>query len=199
MMIVCDQGIAKTSQDKKEELQFRWRSLKKVLTQIEDHLANKSELTFAFMEGALTRAVKEGHWVLLDEINLAEYETLQSLLTMLDKDASFLLFEKANDQAVQVHPDFRLFACMNPATDIGKRELPIGIQNRFTEFYISEISEKGELRKLVATYIGSLVPATMVEAIVDFYTVVKAEAASTLKDINGYRPIYSLRYVLFNV
>ncbi|KAH9400523.1 AAA ATPase midasin [Tyrophagus putrescentiae] len=193
MKTVCDQGLRKTAQNKEEELQHRWTALKTVLRQIEDHLNNKSELTFAFMEGALTKAVKKGHWVLLDEINLAEYETLQSLLTMLDKDASFLLFEKASDQAVQVHKDFRLFACMNPATDIGKRELPIGIQNRFTEFYISEISDKAELRKLVGTYIGSLVGATMVEAIVDFYMQVKVEAANALKDINGYRPIYSLR------
>ena len=28
------------------------------------------------------------------------------------------------------HPDFRLFACMNPATDVGKRNLPLGIRNR---------------------------------------------------------------------
>lgn len=29
------------------------------------------------------------------------------------------------------HPDFRLFACMNPATDVGKRNLPPGIRNRW--------------------------------------------------------------------
>lgn len=28
------------------------------------------------------------------------------------------------------HPDFRLFACMNPATDVGKRNLPLGLRNR---------------------------------------------------------------------
>jgi len=29
------------------------------------------------------------------------------------------------------HEDFRLFACMNPATDVGKKDLPPGIRNRF--------------------------------------------------------------------
>lgn len=29
------------------------------------------------------------------------------------------------------HPDFHLFACMNPATDVGKRNLPPGIRNRW--------------------------------------------------------------------
>ena len=28
------------------------------------------------------------------------------------------------------HPDFRLFACMNPATDVGKKDLSPGIRNR---------------------------------------------------------------------
>lgn len=31
-------------------------------------------LAFAFREGALTKAVQEGHWLLLDEINLAPPE-----------------------------------------------------------------------------------------------------------------------------
>ena len=29
------------------------------------------------------------------------------------------------------HEDFRLFACMNPATDVGKKDLPPGIRNRW--------------------------------------------------------------------
>jgi midasin len=36
------------------------------------------------MEGSLTRAIRKGHWVLLDEINLAPTEVLQSLLPLLD-------------------------------------------------------------------------------------------------------------------
>jgi len=28
------------------------------------------------------------------------------------------------------HEDFRLFACMNPATDVGKKDLPPGVRNR---------------------------------------------------------------------
>ena len=34
-------------------------------------------MLFAFQEGMLVRAVREGHWLLLDEINLASAETLQ--------------------------------------------------------------------------------------------------------------------------
>ena len=34
------------------------------------------------------------------------------------------------------HEDFRLFACMNPATDVGKKDLPPGIRNRFVNFLL---------------------------------------------------------------
>jgi len=31
------------------------------------------------------------------------------------------------------HPNFRLLAAMNPATDAGKRDLPAPLRNHFTE------------------------------------------------------------------
>lgn len=37
----------------------------------------KNNFSFSFVEGSLVKAVKEGHWVLLDEINLATTETLE--------------------------------------------------------------------------------------------------------------------------
>ena len=36
------------------------------------------------------------------------------------------------------HEDFRLFACMNPTTDVGKKDLPPGIQNRFVSIVLPE-------------------------------------------------------------
>ena len=44
------------------------------------------------------------------------------------------------------HPDFRLFACMNPATDVGKKDLTAGVRSRFTEFYVDELEAKQDLR-----------------------------------------------------
>lgn len=54
------------------------------------------------------------------------------------------------------HSDFRLFACMNPATDVGKRNLPLGIRNRFTELYVEELESEGDLRILVSDYLKGL-------------------------------------------
>lgn len=191
MTHVSSSALKKFSSD--TELTKRWTLMEEKLSKLAKMVQNKNNLTFTFIEGALTNAVRTGQWVLLDEINLAEYETLQSLLALLENDGMFLLFEKSNEQSVKVHKDFRLFACMNPATDVGKRELPIGIQNRFTEFYINEVSDPIQLRTIVDTYIGFLVSPKIVENIVQFYIQVKMDAGNILKDINGYKPIYSLR------
>lgn len=45
---------------------------------------------------------------------------------------------------------------MNPATDVGKRNLPLGIRNRFTELYVEELESEGDLRILVSDYLKGL-------------------------------------------
>ena len=39
---------------------------------------------FSFVEGVLVQALRQGHWLLLDEINLASAETLQRLAGLLE-------------------------------------------------------------------------------------------------------------------
>jgi midasin len=95
-----------------------------------DHI--RTRFLFHFVEGTLVQAVKNGDWVLLDEVNLASQETLECLSSLLQSsDGSLLLMEKGDTVPVKRHPDFRLFACMNPATDAGKRDLPPGLHSRF--------------------------------------------------------------------
>ena len=54
------------------------------------------------------------------------------------------------------HPNFRIFGAMNPATDVGKRDLPIGIRSRFTELYVrSPDSDLKDLLHIIKTYLGS--------------------------------------------
>lgn len=44
----------------------------------------EGSFAFAFVEGVLVKAIREGKWVLLDEINLASAETLQRLSGLLE-------------------------------------------------------------------------------------------------------------------
>jgi midasin len=91
----------------------------------------KTSFAFWFAEGSLVKALKEGHWLLLDEINLASSETLERLSSVLDAETGTLsLTERGDTEAIVRHPEFRLFACMNPPTDFGKKDLPPAIRYR---------------------------------------------------------------------
>ncbi len=56
------------------------------------------------------------------------------------------------------HEQFRMFACMNPANDVGKKDLPAGIRNRFTEIFVSELQDIPDLKTLVFSYLQGLSP-----------------------------------------
>ena len=120
------------------------------------HGSKKRNLVFSFVEGPLVKAIRQGDWVLLDEVNLAAAETLDCLSGLLQSpSASLTLTERGDLEPIPRHPNFRLFACMNPATDVGKKELPSGLRSRFTELYVpSPDSDKDALVAIVEKYIG---------------------------------------------
>ncbi|NXE72930.1 MDN1 protein, partial [Cochlearius cochlearius] len=155
----------------------------------------ENALLFAFVEGTLAQAVKKGEWILLDEINLAAAETLECLSGLLEgSSGSLVLLDRGDTEPLVRHPDFRLFACMNPATDVGKRNLPPGIRNRFTELYVEELRNEGDLQVLIMDYLRGLnVNKSTVQGIVNFYLSVRKEAEAKLVDGTGHRPHYSLR------
>ncbi|KAH3757277.1 AAA ATPase midasin [Pelomyxa schiedti] len=155
-----------------------------------DQLHNK--FAFSFVEGALVKAVKNGEWLLLDEINLASTETLESLSGLLE-GGSLTLIEAGNIEPVPRHPNFRLFACMNPPTDVGKKELPPGLRSRFTELFIDEMVASEDLTIVVQEYLKTLVHRIPVEPIVSFYLEARKLASTSLSDGANQRPDYSLR------
>lgn len=136
----------------------QWKEFEQKLNNFEIQ-AKQTEKSFffSFVEGSLVQAVRRGDWVLLDEINLASPDTLESIADLLVEDPSITLSEKGDADSIKAHPDFRLFACMNPATDIGKRDLPAGLRSRFTELYVqSPDSDIADLLSIIDKYIGKL-------------------------------------------
>ena len=73
---------------------------------------------------------------------------MQALAGVLDGQ-SLCLTERGDVQPVPRHPDFRIFAAMNPPTDVGKKELPVALRSRFTELYSEEITDPQDLRHVV--------------------------------------------------
>ncbi|KAF2624667.1 midasin [Macroventuria anomochaeta] len=138
----------------------RWEKFAADLHDLEAQLASGSEaFAFSFLEGNIVKAVRNGDWVLLDEINLASSDTLEALTDLLsggpDGNPSILLTETGSVERVVAHQNFRIFAAMNPATDVGKKDLPPGIRSRFTELHVeSPDSDEKSLRNIVEKYLG---------------------------------------------
>ncbi|KAI5703701.1 hypothetical protein M8J75_015055 [Diaphorina citri] len=169
-----------------------WRDLLRQLKKLHGSSKKKSDhaMAFSFIEGTLVKALREGHWILLDEINLASAETLQCLSGLLERHGSVCLYERGDIDPVPRHPNFRLMAAMNPATDVGKKDLPAGLRNRFTELFVDELVDPTDLSLLISCYLPSI-SLEKRQHITSFYLKVKKE--NSLADGTGHKPHFSLR------
>jgi hypothetical protein len=91
---------------------------------------------WAFHEGVLPVAMRRGHWLLLDEMNLAEPQVLERLNSALESPATLVLsegpgtvFSRGGD--VEPAADFRLLATLNPAEYSGRSLLSPAFRNRW--------------------------------------------------------------------
>ena len=86
-------------------------------------------------DGPFLAAIKAGHWVLLDELNLAGQSVLEGLNAVLDHRAEVFIPELG--QTFKCPPSFRLFAAQNPLQEGGGRKgLPKSFLNRFSRVHI---------------------------------------------------------------
>lgn len=88
-----------------------------------------------WQDGLVVTAMKRGWWVVLDELNLAEPQILERLNPVLEAVPSLVLTEHDNSVlgpgGHPVHPDFRLFATMNPAEYAGRSALSPAYRDRW--------------------------------------------------------------------
>ncbi|KAF2076411.1 hypothetical protein CYY_002268 [Polysphondylium violaceum] len=188
-----EEGSSTKKRSVRPEIREKWRKLAidiiKLGTQFEK---SKNNFAFSFVEGSLINCIRKGHWVLLDEMNLATSETLESLSGLFD-GGSLTLTEKGDVEPVERHPNFRVFACMNPPTDIGKKDLPPGIRNRFTEYFVDDLENKADLCLVVKTILQDLIPHPPIDDIVEFYLKTKTESQNRMLDGSNQKPHFSLR------
>ncbi|KAL9104324.1 MAG: hypothetical protein Q9163_000715 [Psora crenata] len=156
---------------------------------------------FSFLEGNIVRAVRNGGWVLLDEINLASSDTLESLGDLFTSDQdngpSLLLSESGDFGRIYAHKDFRIFAAMNPATDIGKRDLPPSIRSMFTETFVgAPDKDPADLVAIIKSYLGNYSHSDLHVAtdVAKLYSEInKLGDMSKLADSANHKPHFSLR------
>ncbi|RMZ91526.1 hypothetical protein DV736_g1258, partial [Chaetothyriales sp. CBS 134916] len=183
-------------------LQERWSVLSSSIDQVRRRVENQSGTQiFTFVEGRLVEAVRSGSWLLLDEINLATSDSLDqigSLLRQGTQSSPFLLLSEAdNIEMIEAHPNFRVFAAMNPATDTGKKDLVPNIRSRFTELYVhAGDTEIRDLVKIIQAYLGNILAndnKAAVHLAKAYLKVQEVNKGRQLTDGAGELPHFSLR------
>ena len=85
---------------------------------------------FEWNDGPLLAALKAGHWILLDELNLATQSVLEGLNACLDHRAEIYIPELNRTFSIESKKT-RIFATQNPPREGGERKhLPKSFLNR---------------------------------------------------------------------
>jgi cobaltochelatase CobS len=111
-----------------------------------------------WVNGVLVDAMLAGDWILLDEINACLPEIAFSLHSLLDDDRMVVLMEY-DGRIVRPHPDFRLFASMNPSEEGrygGTKTLNEALLDRFPVVIRMEYLPQGEEIEAVMSQSGNL-------------------------------------------
>jgi midasin len=130
---------------------------------------------FAWKDAEFLTALQEGHWVLLDEMNLAPQPVLEGLNAVLDHRGTVYIPEL--NRSFSCHPRFRIFAAQNPLGQGGGRKgLPRSFLNRFTKVYIEELSPTDLL--LVCSHLFPTIDSTTLQGMIAFNASINEECAS---------------------
>ncbi len=127
---------------------------------------------FEWSDGVLLRAIKDGSWVLLDELNLASQSVLEGLNSCLDHRATVYIPELG--KTFHCPPSFRVFGAQNPLNQGGGRKgLPKSFLNRFTKVYVDALTD-ADLRTIVKSRYPSF-DERQVDGMIDFNNAVHDE------------------------
>ncbi|KAK6912183.1 LOW QUALITY PROTEIN: ATPase, dynein-related, AAA domain, partial [Dillenia turbinata] len=178
-----------------EKLLKAWETFSIKVESARGQVGASAGMIFSFVEGAFVTALRHGDWILLDEVNLAPPETLQRVISVLEgENGSLCLAERGDVDYIYRHPNFRLFACMNPANDAGKRDLPYSLRSRFTEYFVDDVLDDKDLTVFVDLVMeDSNIDRDLVSKIVHFYKAAKKESEERLQDSANQKPQFSLR------
>ena len=84
---------------------------------------------FEWVDGVVVQAVKNGYWLLIDNVNLCSASVLDRLNSLLEPGGTLLLTESGAGTILTPHPNFRVFFSMDPSHG----EISRAMRNRCVE------------------------------------------------------------------
>lgn len=95
-----------------------------------------------WQDGPILKAIKNGAWLLLDEMNLASQSILEAMNSCFDFRNEIYIAELGRRFQIDRDGNCRFFACQNSASaGGGRKSLPKSFLSRFTKIYVSSMSE----------------------------------------------------------
>ena len=95
---------------------------------------------FEWSDGPFLTGLKQGCWIVLDEINLASQSVLEGLNSCFDHRSEIFISE-LNKKFLIDTDKTKIFACQNPYMQGGGRKgLPKSFLNRFSKVYIDQMT-----------------------------------------------------------
>ena len=129
---------------------------------------------FAWKEAEFLKAMQEGHWVLLDEMNLAPQSVLEGLNAVLDHRGTVYVPELG--RSFLRHPSFRIFAAQNPIQQGGGRKgLPKSYVNRFTKVFVDPLTATDLL--LISTHMFPNYPEHWLKGLITYNSLLETETS----------------------
>jgi MoxR-like ATPase len=135
------------------------RSLNELEIQQIIHHEGLAQKNWKWQHGLIVQAMIHGWWVVLDELNLAEPQILERLNSLLERNPSLVLTEydhqSFGNEGTPIHPNFRLFATMNPAEYAGRSPLSPAYRDRWRAYrYVQNPSENDYVSMLTFLVFG---------------------------------------------
>jgi MoxR-like ATPase len=139
-------------------------------------------------DGVIPQAMRNGYWLLLDELDFAEPAVLSLLHPILETDPMLTLKENGGE-VIRPHENFRIFATANSIGAMQDRAQAYGGTNEMNEafldrwqvLYVDNLPEKEEIRVVKSEVPG--INSTMAKRIVTFANKVRS---GTLSDDAAY-------------
>jgi midasin len=64
-----------------------------------------------------------------------------------------MLNERADVIDMKLHPEFRVFMCMNPPySSAGKKQLPYSLRSKLLELYVPEMENESDIWHIIDSY-----------------------------------------------
>lgn len=169
VLIIGPKGTGKTSlvRDFAKNKNINLKSINFSLRTRESHLIGTKTLTdgtVSFDEGIITKSMRAGDMLYLDEINSAEADVLLRLDEALD-DRRQIVLKESTGEVVKAKENWFVIATINPLTHSGTKELPPQILSRFPVRIRLEYPPEDIELKIVKTYVSGEHELEIIQAI----------------------------------